>query len=68
MLKKFLEKFGYHMDKGSIFLTIHGLIYDSQNVAEFEGGCIAMIESYVLHDNTWFQAFMLIEDVGSLTF
>ncbi|XP_022852764.1 protein FAR1-RELATED SEQUENCE 5-like [Olea europaea var. sylvestris] len=53
ILKKLPEKFGYHEDKDSIFSTIHGLVYDSQVVEEFEQGWRVMIESYNLHDNEW---------------
>ncbi|XP_022861564.1 protein FAR1-RELATED SEQUENCE 5-like, partial [Olea europaea var. sylvestris] len=53
ILKKLPEKFGYHVDKGSIFGAIHGLVYDSQSNAEFEDGWRAMIEEYDLHDSDW---------------
>ncbi|XP_022889311.1 protein FAR1-RELATED SEQUENCE 5-like [Olea europaea var. sylvestris] len=53
ILKKLPEKFGYHEDKDSIFSTIHGLVYDSQVVEDFEQGWRVMIESYNLHDNEW---------------
>ncbi|XP_022889332.1 protein FAR1-RELATED SEQUENCE 5-like [Olea europaea var. sylvestris] len=53
ILKKLPEKFGYHIDKGSIFSDIHGLVYDSQFVEEFEEGWIAMINKFGLHENDW---------------
>ncbi|XP_022866876.1 protein FAR1-RELATED SEQUENCE 5-like [Olea europaea var. sylvestris] len=46
ILKKLPEKFGYHDDKASIFSTIHGLVYDSQTLDEFEEGWRAMIDSW----------------------
>lgn len=30
ILKKLPKKFRYHVDKGSIFSTIYGVVYDSQ--------------------------------------
>lgn len=30
IMKKLSEKFGYHIDKGSIFSSIHRLVYNSQ--------------------------------------
>ncbi|XP_022862756.1 protein FAR1-RELATED SEQUENCE 5-like [Olea europaea var. sylvestris] len=53
ILKKLPEKFGYHVDKGSIFHAIHGLVYDSQFVEEFEDGWRVMIGTYDLYDNAW---------------
>ncbi|XP_022880546.1 protein FAR1-RELATED SEQUENCE 6-like [Olea europaea var. sylvestris] len=53
ILKKLPEKFGYHVDKGSIFGAIHGLVYDSQSTGEFEDGWRTMIDTYELHDNDW---------------
>ncbi|XP_022849342.1 protein FAR1-RELATED SEQUENCE 5-like [Olea europaea var. sylvestris] len=53
ILKKLPEKFGYYIDKGSIFSHIHGLVYDSQFVEEFEEGWIAMINKFELHENDW---------------
>ncbi|XP_022857678.1 protein FAR-RED IMPAIRED RESPONSE 1-like [Olea europaea var. sylvestris] len=53
ILKKLPEKFGYHVDKASIFSTIHRLVYDSQLVDEFENGWRTMIDTYNLYDNDW---------------
>ncbi|XP_022871369.1 protein FAR1-RELATED SEQUENCE 5-like [Olea europaea var. sylvestris] len=53
ILKKLPEKFGYHVDKASIFSTIHGLVYDSQTVEEFEEGWRGMIDRYNLYDSDW---------------
>ncbi|XP_022883643.1 protein FAR1-RELATED SEQUENCE 5-like [Olea europaea var. sylvestris] len=53
ILKKLLEKFGYHVDKGEIFSAIHVLVYDSQTIDIFEEGWRAMIDRYSLHDNEW---------------
>ncbi|XP_022897719.1 protein FAR1-RELATED SEQUENCE 5-like [Olea europaea var. sylvestris] len=53
ILKKLPEKFGYHVDKGSICSTIHVLVYDSQNVEEFEAGWKIMIDKYELEDSEW---------------
>ncbi|XP_022883667.1 protein FAR1-RELATED SEQUENCE 5-like [Olea europaea var. sylvestris] len=53
ILKKLPEKFGYHVDKASIFSAIHQLVYDSQNIEEFELGWKEMIETYELIDNEW---------------
>ncbi|XP_022883862.1 protein FAR-RED IMPAIRED RESPONSE 1-like [Olea europaea var. sylvestris] len=53
ILKKLPEKFGYYVDKASIFLAIHQLVYDSQNIEEFELGWKEMIETYELIDNEW---------------
>ncbi|XP_022868809.1 protein FAR1-RELATED SEQUENCE 5-like [Olea europaea var. sylvestris] len=53
ILKKLPKKFGYHVHKGSIFHTIHGLVYDSQFVEQFDDGWKAMIEKFELHDNDW---------------
>ncbi|XP_022885642.1 protein FAR1-RELATED SEQUENCE 5-like [Olea europaea var. sylvestris] len=53
ILKKLSEKFGYHVNKGSIFYTIHNLVYDSQFVQEFEEGWRVMIDTYDLHENIW---------------
>ncbi|XP_022847495.1 protein FAR1-RELATED SEQUENCE 5-like [Olea europaea var. sylvestris] len=53
ILKKLPEKFGYHVDKGSIFHTIHNLVYDSQFIQNFEEGWRVMIDTYDLHNNTW---------------
>ncbi|XP_022889249.1 protein FAR1-RELATED SEQUENCE 5-like [Olea europaea var. sylvestris] len=53
ILKKLPEKFGYHVDKGSIFATIHALVYDCQFIEEFDRGWIEMIEKYNLYDNEW---------------
>lgn len=52
-MKKLPEKFGYHIDKSLIFSTIHGLVYDSQAVDEFEKGWRAMIDEFDLHNNDW---------------
>ncbi|XP_022897742.1 protein FAR1-RELATED SEQUENCE 5-like [Olea europaea var. sylvestris] len=38
ILKKLPEKFGYHVDKSSIFSCIHRVVYDSHYVEEFERG------------------------------
>ncbi|XP_022888418.1 protein FAR-RED IMPAIRED RESPONSE 1-like isoform X1 [Olea europaea var. sylvestris] len=53
IMKKLPEKFGYHVDKGSIFSAIHGLVYDSQMVEEYEEGWRSMINTYDLHNNDW---------------
>ncbi|XP_022883150.1 protein FAR1-RELATED SEQUENCE 5-like [Olea europaea var. sylvestris] len=53
ILKKLPEKFGYNVDKGNIFSTIHRLVYDSQTGTEFEKGWGLMIDEYELHDNDW---------------
>ncbi|XP_022869242.1 protein FAR1-RELATED SEQUENCE 5-like [Olea europaea var. sylvestris] len=53
ILKKLPEKFGYHKDKSSIFSCMHGLVYDSQFVEEFEEGWELMIMHYNLYDNEW---------------
>ncbi|XP_022858998.1 protein FAR1-RELATED SEQUENCE 5-like [Olea europaea var. sylvestris] len=53
ILKKLPEKFGYHVDKGSVFHAIHSLVYDSQFVEESEDGWRVMIDTYDLHDNAW---------------
>ncbi|XP_022841931.1 protein FAR1-RELATED SEQUENCE 5-like [Olea europaea var. sylvestris] len=53
ILKKLPEKFGYQVDKGSIFGDIHGLVYDSQSTGEFEDGWRTIIDTYELHDNDW---------------
>ncbi|XP_022854679.1 protein FAR1-RELATED SEQUENCE 5-like [Olea europaea var. sylvestris] len=53
ILKKWSEKFGYHVDKSSIFSVMHVLVYDSQTVEEFEEGWRAMIDTYDLHNNVW---------------
>lgn len=53
ILKKLPEKFGYHVNKGSIFSAIHVLVYDSQTVEDFEQGWGSMITTYELHDNEW---------------
>ncbi|XP_022866097.1 protein FAR1-RELATED SEQUENCE 1-like [Olea europaea var. sylvestris] len=53
ILKKLPEKFGYHVDKASIFSTIHVLVYDSQSIEEFEESWRDMIKMYKLHDNVW---------------
>ncbi|XP_022859837.1 protein FAR1-RELATED SEQUENCE 5-like [Olea europaea var. sylvestris] len=53
ILKKLLEKFGYHVDKGLIFGAIHELVYDSQLEQEFEEGWMAMINTYSLQQNNW---------------
>ncbi|CAA2969224.1 FAR1-RELATED SEQUENCE 5-like [Olea europaea subsp. europaea] len=53
ILKKLPEKFGYHVDKSSIFSAIHTLVYDSQFVEEFEEGWKLMIDTYDLHENYW---------------
>ncbi|XP_022859604.1 protein FAR1-RELATED SEQUENCE 5-like [Olea europaea var. sylvestris] len=53
IMKKLPEKFGYHILKSSIFSTIHGLVYDSENGQEFEEGWRLMLEKYDLHDNDW---------------
>ncbi|XP_022842001.1 protein FAR-RED IMPAIRED RESPONSE 1-like [Olea europaea var. sylvestris] len=53
ILKKLPEKFGYHVDKGSIFSTIHNLVYDCQFVEEFENGWRVMVERFHLYDNEW---------------
>ncbi|XP_022880667.1 protein FAR-RED IMPAIRED RESPONSE 1-like [Olea europaea var. sylvestris] len=58
------EKFGYHVDKFSIFLAIYILVYDSQFVQEFEDGWKSMIDTYDLHNNDWFRDYMRIEVVG----
>lgn len=47
ILKKFLEKFGQHMDKGLIFL-VNVMVYDSQNVEEYEIGWKTMIDKWVV--------------------
>ncbi|XP_022869238.1 protein FAR-RED IMPAIRED RESPONSE 1-like [Olea europaea var. sylvestris] len=38
IMKKLPEKFGYHVQKSSIFSAIHELVYDSDNGQEFEEG------------------------------
>ncbi|XP_022851944.1 protein FAR1-RELATED SEQUENCE 5-like [Olea europaea var. sylvestris] len=53
ILKKLLEKFGYHVDKCGIFSTLHNLVYDSQTAEEFEEGWEQMIDAYDLHENEW---------------
>ncbi|XP_022856718.1 protein FAR1-RELATED SEQUENCE 5-like [Olea europaea var. sylvestris] len=53
ILKKLPEKFDYHVDKASIFSTIHGLVYDSQIVEEFEEWWKGMIDRYNLYDSDW---------------
>ncbi|XP_022877014.1 protein FAR1-RELATED SEQUENCE 5-like [Olea europaea var. sylvestris] len=53
ILKKLPEKLGYHVDKGSIFGAIHGLVYDLQSTGKFEVGWKTMIDTYELHDNDW---------------
>ncbi|XP_022873215.1 protein FAR-RED IMPAIRED RESPONSE 1-like [Olea europaea var. sylvestris] len=53
ILKKLPQKFEFHVDKTSIFSTIHGLVYDSQFIEEFEKGWLEMIETYNLQDNEW---------------
>lgn len=62
ILKKLPEKFGYHVDKASIFSTIHGLVYDSQSAEEFEERWISMINTYQLYDNEWLSG--LFENIG----
>lgn len=51
IMKKLSKKFDYHVDKSSIFLATHGLVYDSQIVDEFEEGWRVMIYKFDLHDN-----------------
>ncbi|XP_022893072.1 protein FAR1-RELATED SEQUENCE 5-like [Olea europaea var. sylvestris] len=53
IMKKLPEKFGYHIEKSSIFYAIHGLVYDAENVQEFERGWRSMLDMYDLHDNAW---------------
>ncbi|XP_022876790.1 protein FAR-RED IMPAIRED RESPONSE 1-like [Olea europaea var. sylvestris] len=53
ILKKLPEKFGYHVDKHSIFGALHRLVYDSQSSDEFENGWGMMIDMYELHENDW---------------
>ncbi|XP_022863106.1 protein FAR1-RELATED SEQUENCE 5-like, partial [Olea europaea var. sylvestris] len=53
IMKKLLEKFGYHVHKSSIISTIHGLVYDSENGQEFEEGWRLMLDTYDLHNNDW---------------
>ncbi|XP_022883618.1 protein FAR1-RELATED SEQUENCE 5-like [Olea europaea var. sylvestris] len=53
IMKKLPEKFGYHSQKSSIFAAIHGLVYDSDIVDEFEEGWRSMLDTYDLHDNDW---------------
>ncbi|XP_022868361.1 protein FAR1-RELATED SEQUENCE 5-like isoform X1 [Olea europaea var. sylvestris] len=53
IMKKLSEKFGYHIQKSSIFSAIHELVYDSDNGQEFEEGWRLMLETYELHDNDW---------------
>ncbi|XP_022897778.1 protein FAR-RED IMPAIRED RESPONSE 1-like [Olea europaea var. sylvestris] len=53
ILKKMPEKFGYRVNKASIFSTVHVLVYDSQSIEEFEEGWRDMIKMYNLHDNVW---------------
>ncbi|XP_022897263.1 protein FAR1-RELATED SEQUENCE 5-like [Olea europaea var. sylvestris] len=53
ILKKLFEKFGYHVDKSSIFSNIHSLVYDCQSAEEFENGRKVMIETFNLYDNEW---------------
>ncbi|XP_022861668.1 protein FAR1-RELATED SEQUENCE 5-like [Olea europaea var. sylvestris] len=52
-LKKLPEKFGYHVEKASIFGAIHELVHESQFVQEFESGWRVMIDMYALRDNDW---------------
>lgn len=51
ILKKLPKKFEYHVDKGSIFRTIQGLVYDLQSSQEFEDSWTAMIDIYGLYEN-----------------
>lgn len=53
VLNKMPEKFGYHVDKNSIFGAIHGLVYDSQSTREFKDGWTVMIDAYDLNENDW---------------
>ncbi|XP_022886905.1 protein FAR1-RELATED SEQUENCE 2-like [Olea europaea var. sylvestris] len=53
ILKKLPEKFGYHVDKSSIFSAIHVLVYDSQSVEEFDEGWKSMLDTYDLSENAW---------------
>ncbi|XP_022857166.1 protein FAR-RED IMPAIRED RESPONSE 1-like [Olea europaea var. sylvestris] len=53
IMKKLPKKFGYHVEKSSIFFSIHGLVYDAENVQEFERGWRSMLDMYDLHDNAW---------------
>ncbi|XP_022845367.1 protein FAR-RED IMPAIRED RESPONSE 1-like [Olea europaea var. sylvestris] len=53
IMKKLPEKFGYHVDKGSIFTTIHSLVYDCQFVEDFENGWRVMVERFHLYENEW---------------
>ncbi|XP_022883803.1 protein FAR-RED IMPAIRED RESPONSE 1-like [Olea europaea var. sylvestris] len=53
IMKKLPEKFGYHIEKSSIFFAIHGPVYDVENVQEFERGWRSMLDMYDLHDNAW---------------
>ncbi|XP_022863478.1 protein FAR1-RELATED SEQUENCE 5-like [Olea europaea var. sylvestris] len=62
ILKKLLKKFGYHVDKSSIFSCIHRVVYDSQYVEEFERGWELMIDTYNLYDNEWLSG--LYENMG----
>ncbi|XP_022852344.1 protein FAR1-RELATED SEQUENCE 5-like [Olea europaea var. sylvestris] len=53
IMKKLPEKFAYHVEKSSTFFAIHGLVYDAENVQEFERGWRSMLDVYDLHDNAW---------------
>ncbi|XP_022895337.1 protein FAR-RED IMPAIRED RESPONSE 1-like [Olea europaea var. sylvestris] len=57
ILKKFPEKFGYCVDKGSKFGAIYGLVYDSQFTKEFKDDWNTMIDMYDLHNNDWLSGF-----------
>ncbi|XP_022846289.1 protein FAR1-RELATED SEQUENCE 1-like [Olea europaea var. sylvestris] len=53
ILKKLPEKFGYHAEKGSIFASIHRLVYDSQSTEEFERGWTMTTDTHNLNNNEW---------------
>lgn len=43
ILEKLPDKFGGHMQKGSILLVVHYVVYESQSPEEFENGGRALI-------------------------
>lgn len=46
IMKKLPEKFGYYIQKSSVFSAIHGLVYDSDTMEEFEHGWRLMLDMY----------------------
>ncbi|XP_022852925.1 protein FAR1-RELATED SEQUENCE 5-like [Olea europaea var. sylvestris] len=53
ILKKFPEKFGYHIAKGPIMHARHVLVYDTLSCEEFEDGWLNMLDQFELRDHDW---------------